>query len=74
MCAPTGAGKTNIAMMSVLHEIGANMQDGMIQARCTPHTGGIGCRMLLRKPHYCLSGYCIFESMERAVFGAIRQI
>ena len=34
VCAPTGAGKTNIAMLAVLHEVGANMVDGMIQARC----------------------------------------
>lgn len=27
VCAPTGAGKTNIAMISVLHEVGANMSD-----------------------------------------------
>lgn len=27
VCAPTGAGKTNIAMISVLHEVGANMLD-----------------------------------------------
>lgn len=33
VCAPTGAGKTNIAMLAVLHEIGANMVDGTIQAR-----------------------------------------
>ncbi len=31
VCAPTGAGKTNIAMLAVLHEIGANMADGVIQ-------------------------------------------
>lgn len=31
VCAPTGAGKTNIAMISVLHEVGANMtEDGLI--------------------------------------------
>lgn len=32
VCAPTGAGKTNIAMLTVLHEIAANMSDGIIQA------------------------------------------
>ncbi len=31
VCAPTGAGKTNIAMISVLREIGANMRQGVIQ-------------------------------------------
>lgn len=31
VCAPTGAGKTNIAMLAVLHEIGANMRHGIIQ-------------------------------------------
>ena len=31
MCAPTGAGKTNIAMIAVLREIGANMRQGVIQ-------------------------------------------
>lgn len=31
MCAPTGAGKTNIAMITVLREIGANMHYGIIQ-------------------------------------------
>ncbi|XDV39660.1 hypothetical protein PO909_008863 [Leuciscus waleckii] len=28
ICAPTGAGKTNIAMLTVLHEIRQNMQPG----------------------------------------------
>lgn len=31
VCAPTGAGKTNIAMIAVLREVGANMQNGLIQ-------------------------------------------
>ncbi|XP_024368754.1 DExH-box ATP-dependent RNA helicase DExH14 isoform X1 [Physcomitrium patens] len=31
VCAPTGAGKTNIAMISVLHEIGQNMKYGVLQ-------------------------------------------
>lgn len=31
VCAPTGAGKTNIAMLTVLHEIASNMSDGIIQ-------------------------------------------
>ncbi|EIE24813.1 Sec63-domain-containing protein [Coccomyxa subellipsoidea C-169] len=31
VCAPTGAGKTNIAMIAVLREIGANMRQGVIQ-------------------------------------------
>lgn len=31
VCAPTGAGKTNIAMLSVLREVGANRQYGVIQ-------------------------------------------
>ena len=28
---PAGAGKTNIAMLSVLREVGANMRHGVIQ-------------------------------------------
>lgn len=31
VCAPTGAGKTNIAMIAVLREVGANMRHGVIQ-------------------------------------------
>ena len=31
MCAPTGAGKTNIAMLAVLREVEANMSHGVIQ-------------------------------------------
>ncbi|GIL81339.1 hypothetical protein Vretifemale_10405, partial [Volvox reticuliferus] len=31
VCAPTGAGKTNIAMITVLREVGANMRHGVIQ-------------------------------------------
>jgi hypothetical protein len=31
VCAPTGAGKTNIAMIAVLREVGANVQHGLIQ-------------------------------------------
>ncbi|GFR39795.1 hypothetical protein Agub_g281, partial [Astrephomene gubernaculifera] len=31
VCAPTGAGKTNIAMIAVLREIGSNMRYGVIQ-------------------------------------------
>lgn len=27
LCAPTGAGKTNVAMLCFLHEIGLNMDD-----------------------------------------------
>lgn len=27
LCAPTGAGKTNVAMLAFLHEIGLNMDD-----------------------------------------------
>ncbi|KAL2516060.1 U5 small nuclear ribonucleoprotein helicase [Forsythia ovata] len=30
VCAPTGAGKTNIAMISVLHEIGQHFRDGYL--------------------------------------------
>lgn len=30
VCAPTGAGKTNIAMISVLHEIGQHFKDGLL--------------------------------------------
>ncbi len=68
MCAPTGAGKTNIAMMSVLHEIGANMQDGMIQARRMSHTGRIGWPMLMQKPRCCQSGFLgIFNTHEQSL-------
>lgn len=31
VCAPTGAGKTNIAMIAVLHEIGQNLKYGVLQ-------------------------------------------
>lgn len=31
VCAPTGAGKTNIAMIAILREVAANMQQGLIQ-------------------------------------------
>ncbi|PNG99612.1 Activating signal cointegrator 1 complex subunit 3, partial [Tetrabaena socialis] len=31
VCAPTGAGKTNIAMIAVLREVGSNMRHGVIQ-------------------------------------------
>ena len=31
VCAPTGAGKTNIAMIAVLREIASNMRSGVIQ-------------------------------------------
>ncbi|KAJ7519602.1 hypothetical protein O6H91_20G045600 [Diphasiastrum complanatum] len=31
VCAPTGAGKTNIAMIAVLHEIGKHMKYGILQ-------------------------------------------
>ncbi|KAL6580046.1 activating signal cointegrator 1 complex subunit [Orobanche minor] len=30
VCAPTGAGKTNIAMISILHEIGQHFRDGYL--------------------------------------------
>ena len=31
ICAPTGAGKTNIAMLCVLHEIKQHMSEGVIR-------------------------------------------
>ncbi|KAH6557100.1 hypothetical protein KP509_1Z134800 [Ceratopteris richardii] len=31
VCAPTGAGKTNIAMITVLHEIGKHFRNGILQ-------------------------------------------
>ena len=32
LCAPTGAGKTNVAMLAILHELGQNMnEDGTIK-------------------------------------------
>jgi activating signal cointegrator complex subunit 3 len=33
VCAPTGAGKTNIAMLAVLHEIGQHLENGVLQNR-----------------------------------------
>ncbi|XP_008242350.1 PREDICTED: DExH-box ATP-dependent RNA helicase DExH14-like isoform X1 [Prunus mume] len=30
VCAPTGAGKTNIAVISILHEIGQNFKGGYL--------------------------------------------
>jgi activating signal cointegrator complex subunit 3 len=31
ICAPTGAGKTNIALMTVLREVGQNMANGVLK-------------------------------------------
>jgi len=31
VCAPTGAGKTNIAMLTVIHEIKQHIQQGVIK-------------------------------------------
>ena len=31
ICAPTGAGKTNIAMLTVLHELKQHLQQGVIK-------------------------------------------
>ena len=32
LCAPTGAGKTNVAMLAILHELGQHMnEDGTIK-------------------------------------------
>ena len=53
ICAPTGAGKTNIAMLAVLREIKSNIENEVIQRdkfkvvptscqACTPSTKG-GC-------------------------------
>ena len=28
LCAPTGAGKTNVAVLTILHQIGLHMKDG----------------------------------------------
>ena len=30
VCAPTGAGKTNVAIMTILREIGANLKNGVL--------------------------------------------
>lgn len=30
LCAPTGAGKTNVAMLTILHQIGLNRKDGFL--------------------------------------------
>ncbi|XP_020291198.1 activating signal cointegrator 1 complex subunit 3 isoform X2 [Pseudomyrmex gracilis] len=31
ICAPTGAGKTNVAMLTVVHQLKQNIQDGLLQ-------------------------------------------
>jgi len=31
VCAPTGAGKTNVALLTVLHEVGLHLVDGVLQ-------------------------------------------
>ena len=31
VCAPTGAGKTNVAMLTILHEIGGHFVGGVLQ-------------------------------------------
>ena len=31
ICAPTGAGKTNVAMLTIVREIGRNVESGVIQ-------------------------------------------
>lgn len=31
VCAPTGAGKTNVALLTVLHEVGQHLHDGVLQ-------------------------------------------
>ena len=31
VCAPTGAGKTNVALMTILREIGMNMKGGILE-------------------------------------------
>ena len=31
VCAPTGAGKTNVAMMSILHELEQHIEEGVLQ-------------------------------------------
>ena len=31
ICAPTGAGKTNIAMLTILHEVKQHIQQGVIK-------------------------------------------
>ncbi len=33
ICAPTGAGKTNVAMLTVLHEISQHFVHGILQVR-----------------------------------------
>lgn len=37
VCAPTGAGKTNVAIMTALREIGSNMKNGVLEVECTFH-------------------------------------
>jgi hypothetical protein len=41
VCAPTGAGKTNIAMITVLREVAAHMAHGVIQKDAFK-VGGVG--------------------------------
>jgi activating signal cointegrator complex subunit 3 len=31
VCAPTGAGKTNVALLTVLHEVGLHLENGVLQ-------------------------------------------
>jgi activating signal cointegrator complex subunit 3 len=34
VCAPTGAGKTNIALLSILHEVGRNIRGVLKKGAC----------------------------------------
>jgi hypothetical protein len=44
VCAPTGAGKTNIAMITVLREIAAHMVNGVIQKDVFKVGGNSACK------------------------------
>ena len=35
VCAPTGAGKTNVALLTILREIGMNMKGGILEKQIT---------------------------------------
>jgi hypothetical protein len=52
VCAPTGAGKTNIAMITVLREVAANMAHGVIQRDAFKVRQGRG--PAASPPHHCM--------------------
>lgn len=61
ICAPTGAGKTNIAMLTVLHEIRQHLQPGGVIKKdefkvCCLHT----CHKALKGGHLVLLWYTVW--------------